>query len=202
MCRKKIALPLRCSGVKIYNKCSVFNIDFFRPCKVSKAWICCTLGSLALPWTMPRKRRTVWGIQKTPAISHSFVNIILCIYKWLTACYLYAKIVFSSSFRLVQAGLVNVSSMYFSQGCLCTTFIRSFMCLNFSLCSDLFICVSTCVVRWERSQGQIVRQKNKPMTPEAVRDQWDKICDFTDATKPTSVQGQYALRFKIMLTIW
>ncbi|XP_034397413.1 peroxisomal multifunctional enzyme type 2 [Cyclopterus lumpus] len=43
-------------------------------------------------------------------------------------------------------------------------------------------------LRWERSQGCVVRQKNQPMTPEAVRDQWDKICDFTDATKPTSVQ--------------
>uniref|UniRef100_A0A3Q3WIF6 Uncharacterized protein n=1 Tax=Mola mola TaxID=94237 RepID=A0A3Q3WIF6_MOLML len=43
-------------------------------------------------------------------------------------------------------------------------------------------------LRWERTQGQTVRQKNKPMTPEAVRDQWDKICDFTDATKPASIQ--------------
>uniref|UniRef100_A0AAQ5Y4X4 Hydroxysteroid (17-beta) dehydrogenase 4 n=1 Tax=Amphiprion ocellaris TaxID=80972 RepID=A0AAQ5Y4X4_AMPOC len=43
-------------------------------------------------------------------------------------------------------------------------------------------------LRWERSQGQIVRKKNKSMTPEAVRDQWDKICDFTDATKPATVQ--------------
>ncbi|XP_008287375.1 peroxisomal multifunctional enzyme type 2 [Stegastes partitus] len=43
-------------------------------------------------------------------------------------------------------------------------------------------------LRWERSRGQIVRKKNKPMSPEGVRDQWDKICDFTDATKPTSVQ--------------
>ncbi|XP_034548786.1 peroxisomal multifunctional enzyme type 2 [Notolabrus celidotus] len=43
-------------------------------------------------------------------------------------------------------------------------------------------------LRWERSQGCTVRQKNQPMTPEAVRDQWDKICDFTDATKPNNIQ--------------
>uniref|UniRef100_A0A7N8X741 Peroxisomal multifunctional enzyme type 2 n=1 Tax=Mastacembelus armatus TaxID=205130 RepID=A0A7N8X741_9TELE len=44
-------------------------------------------------------------------------------------------------------------------------------------------------LRWERSQGHIVRQKNQTMTPEAVRDQWNKICDFTDATKPATIQG-------------
>ncbi|KAM3610601.1 uncharacterized protein V6R79_006475 [Siganus canaliculatus] len=43
-------------------------------------------------------------------------------------------------------------------------------------------------LRWERSQGQTVRQKNRAMTPEAVRDHWDKICDFTDATKPATIQ--------------
>uniref|UniRef100_A0A8C4I2R2 Hydroxysteroid (17-beta) dehydrogenase 4 n=1 Tax=Dicentrarchus labrax TaxID=13489 RepID=A0A8C4I2R2_DICLA len=41
-------------------------------------------------------------------------------------------------------------------------------------------------LRWERSQGHTVREKNQPMTPEAVRDQWDKVCDFTDATKPST----------------
>ncbi|XP_053277775.1 LOW QUALITY PROTEIN: peroxisomal multifunctional enzyme type 2-like [Pleuronectes platessa] len=43
-------------------------------------------------------------------------------------------------------------------------------------------------LRWERSQGRTVRQKDQPINVEAVRDQWDKICDFTDATKPSSVQ--------------
>lgn len=43
-------------------------------------------------------------------------------------------------------------------------------------------------LRWERTLGRIVRQKNMSMTPEAVRDAWNEICDFTDATKPASIQ--------------
>lgn len=43
-------------------------------------------------------------------------------------------------------------------------------------------------LRWERSLGRTVRQRNRSMTPEAVRDAWNEICDFTDATKPGSIQ--------------
>ncbi|XP_051508624.1 peroxisomal multifunctional enzyme type 2-like [Myxocyprinus asiaticus] len=43
-------------------------------------------------------------------------------------------------------------------------------------------------LRWERSLGRIVRQKNQMVTPESVRDTWSEICDFTDATKPASIQ--------------
>uniref|UniRef100_A0AAX7VDB8 Peroxisomal multifunctional enzyme type 2 n=1 Tax=Astatotilapia calliptera TaxID=8154 RepID=A0AAX7VDB8_ASTCA len=42
-------------------------------------------------------------------------------------------------------------------------------------------------LRWERTQGYIVRQKNQSMKPESIRDHWEKICDFTDATKPSMV---------------
>uniref|UniRef100_A0A8C7D3X1 Peroxisomal multifunctional enzyme type 2 n=1 Tax=Oncorhynchus kisutch TaxID=8019 RepID=A0A8C7D3X1_ONCKI len=44
-------------------------------------------------------------------------------------------------------------------------------------------------LRWERSQGRIVRKKNQGMFPETVRDQWDNICDFTNATKPANING-------------
>uniref|UniRef100_A0A8C8IW94 Uncharacterized protein n=1 Tax=Oncorhynchus tshawytscha TaxID=74940 RepID=A0A8C8IW94_ONCTS len=44
-------------------------------------------------------------------------------------------------------------------------------------------------LRWERSQGHIVRHKNQGMSPEAVRHQWDNICDFTNATKPANISG-------------
>uniref|UniRef100_A0AAX7UXW6 Peroxisomal multifunctional enzyme type 2 n=1 Tax=Astatotilapia calliptera TaxID=8154 RepID=A0AAX7UXW6_ASTCA len=47
-------------------------------------------------------------------------------------------------------------------------------------------------LRWERTQGYIVRQKNQSMKPESIRDHWEKICDFTDATKPANIQAAAA----------
>uniref|UniRef100_A0A8C5CUG5 Hydroxysteroid (17-beta) dehydrogenase 4 n=1 Tax=Gadus morhua TaxID=8049 RepID=A0A8C5CUG5_GADMO len=42
-------------------------------------------------------------------------------------------------------------------------------------------------LRWERSPGHVLLRKNHPMSPEAVRDQWDNICDFKDASHPATV---------------
>ncbi|XP_031425960.1 peroxisomal multifunctional enzyme type 2 [Clupea harengus] len=43
-------------------------------------------------------------------------------------------------------------------------------------------------LRWERTAGVILRRKDQPINPEAVRDKWEQICDFTDATKPANIQ--------------
>ncbi|XP_069481665.1 peroxisomal multifunctional enzyme type 2 [Ambystoma mexicanum] len=43
-------------------------------------------------------------------------------------------------------------------------------------------------LRWERSLGTVVGQKNIPMTPEAVRDNWGKISNFDNVTYPSSTQ--------------
>ncbi|CAL8238443.1 unnamed protein product, partial [Merluccius merluccius] len=41
--------------------------------------------------------------------------------------------------------------------------------------------------RWERSLGQVLQRKNHQMSPEAVRDQWDNICDFKDSSHPATI---------------
>ncbi|XP_063050873.1 peroxisomal multifunctional enzyme type 2 [Engraulis encrasicolus] len=43
-------------------------------------------------------------------------------------------------------------------------------------------------LRWERTQGVILRRATQVMSPESVRDKWEEICDFTDATKPANIQ--------------
>uniref|UniRef100_A0A3P8WVW1 Hydroxysteroid (17-beta) dehydrogenase 4 n=1 Tax=Cynoglossus semilaevis TaxID=244447 RepID=A0A3P8WVW1_CYNSE len=42
-------------------------------------------------------------------------------------------------------------------------------------------------LRWERTQGHVLRTKNEGITVEAVRDQWDKICDFSDSNTPANL---------------
>ncbi|XP_055742078.1 peroxisomal multifunctional enzyme type 2-like [Salvelinus fontinalis] len=53
-------------------------------------------------------------------------------------------------------------------------------------------------LRCERSQGRIVRHKNQGMSPEAVRDQWDNICDFTNATKPANISESLATLVEVL----
>lgn len=43
-------------------------------------------------------------------------------------------------------------------------------------------------LRWQRTEGAVLRRKNLSMTPEEVRDNWSKIVDFTNATNPSSIQ--------------
>uniref|UniRef100_T1DLZ3 Peroxisomal multifunctional enzyme type 2 n=1 Tax=Crotalus horridus TaxID=35024 RepID=T1DLZ3_CROHD len=42
-------------------------------------------------------------------------------------------------------------------------------------------------LRWERSLGAVVRQKNHPMSPEIVEHNWEKICNFDNAQKPQNI---------------
>lgn len=176
-----------------------------RSCSGSEAGVCGSSGSVALPRAVPRKRRIVWG---TLVFSFCFwICVGYLTVAWqrnvsphlsISLCLLFCSRVVLLSLRSALAGSVNVSPATLPPQEPRIIFIRPWVPSTVFVCV-LCVCVlhwplclrvSMYAVRWERSLGRTVRQKNKPMTPEAVRDQWDQICDFTDATRPTSVQGQ------------
>eukprot|EP00105_Crassostrea_gigas_P009550 XP_011424543.1 PREDICTED: peroxisomal multifunctional enzyme type 2 isoform X1 [Crassostrea gigas] len=53
-------------------------------------------------------------------------------------------------------------------------------------------------LRWERTKGSVCREPGKKMTPEDVRDNWDKITDFRNSTHPTSTTESSAEMFNIL----
>nr|XP_022331335.1 peroxisomal multifunctional enzyme type 2-like [Crassostrea virginica] len=53
-------------------------------------------------------------------------------------------------------------------------------------------------LRWERTQGSVCREAGKKMTPEDVRDNWNKITDFKNSTHPSSTTESSAYMVSVL----
>ena len=51
------------------------------------------------------------------------------------------------------------------------------------------LCFVLCIVRWQKSEGRVVRRHDGNMTAEDVRDAWADITDFSKHTYPSSIGG-------------
>ncbi|XP_059147270.1 peroxisomal multifunctional enzyme type 2-like isoform X2 [Physella acuta] len=52
-------------------------------------------------------------------------------------------------------------------------------------------------LRWQRTEGVFLREKNKAVTPETVRDNWDRVTDFSNPTYPTSTRESSAFMVEL-----
>lgn len=113
----------------------------FRSGGVSEAWVCCSFGPLALSWAMPRQWRTVWGKVYSQCCTNIHKEI----------AFLITLHVSLSPFRLVQAGLANVSIFPWRNVSMHLLYLLARVSLVlyrvwYSLRSDpfLFVCVHVC----------------------------------------------------------
>lgn len=56
-------------------------------------------------------------------------------------------------------------------------------------------------MRWQKSDGAVVRRKGKEMTIEDVRDSWEQISDFTEPSYPASIGESNARIYQVLQEI-